>query len=63
MDVDQVLRVGIWLEGSFAGMQYFYTKNDQRRRILIPLLTLVLISREEKPTLEGHIFEITFEPT
>jgi len=62
MEADQTLRVGIMLQTPFSGKQYFYAKMSKDGRILIPLLTLMLISRDEKPALAGNIFEITLEP-
>jgi len=63
MEADQLLRVGVWLPQSYEGWQHFYAKMSKDGRILIPLLILVLIAREEKPALAGHIFDVTLEPT
>jgi hypothetical protein len=35
------------------------TKDD---RILVPMLTLALISRETKPSLAGQLFKVAIEP-
>ncbi len=62
IEPDQVLKVCIWLPGSFQGWQFFYAKMSKDGRILIPLITLEIIAQEKKPNLTGHIFEIKLEP-
>ncbi len=62
LEPDQVLRVGVYLSGSYEGWQYFFAKMSKDGRILIPLIILVLISREKKPNLVGNIFNVTLEP-
>jgi len=48
METDQTLRLGVMLQTPFSGKQHFYAKMSKDSRILIPLLTLMLILREEK---------------
>lgn len=62
MEADQVLKVGITLTDVLGSWQVFYAKMSKDGRILIPLLTLALVSREEKPALEGHVFDVSLEP-
>ena len=62
METEQVLKVGVWLPGSYEGWQFFYAKMDKKGRVLIPLVTLELISREKKPDLAGQIFDLRIEP-
>jgi len=62
MEADQVLRLHVKLEDTYVDEQLFYAKMSKDGRILIPLLTLALISREVKPALAGQIFDVTIDP-
>jgi hypothetical protein len=62
MERSQVLRVGVYGQGLWKGWQFFYARMDKQGRILIPKLTLAVMTREENPNLAGYAFEVTIEP-
>ena len=61
MEADQVLRVGIWISGSYEGWQFFYAKMRKDGRITVPKLMLSLFE-DEKTSLEGYALEVMLEP-
>ncbi len=63
MEQNEVLRVGVAPKGLFVGWQYFYAKMDKQGRILIPKLTLTIMTEKENPNLTGYIFDVSLEPT
>ncbi len=63
MEPEEVLRVGVYLPGSWEGWLFFHARMSKDGRILVPLIILSLISREPKPNLERRIFNVTIEPT
>jgi len=63
MEQTHVLRVGVSPKGLFVGWHYFYAKMDKQGRILIPKLTLAMLTDKETPRLSGYIFEVSLEPT
>ena len=63
MEQNQVVRVRVSSKHLWAGSKQFYAKMDKQGRILIPKLTLSMMSNRENPNLEGYIFDVTLEPT
>jgi hypothetical protein len=62
MEQNQVLKVQVSPKRFFRGPEHFYAKMDRQGRILVPKLTLALMSNKENPNLEGYIFSVTLEP-
>jgi len=63
MEQNQVLKVSISPKRLWGSHQYFYAKMDKQGRILIPKLTLAMMTNKEHPNLTGYIFEVWLEPT
>ena len=63
MEQNQVVKVRVSSKHLWAGSKHFYAKIDKQGRILIPKLTLSLMSNKENPNLENYIFDVTLEPT
>jgi len=40
----------------------FYAKIDKQGRILIPKLTIAMMTNKEHPNLTGYIFDVSVEP-
>ncbi|MGO8805410.1 MAG: hypothetical protein ACLQO7_02245 [Candidatus Bathyarchaeia archaeon] len=61
MEQNQMLRISVETEKTMLP-RYFYARMDKQGRILIPKLTLTLMTREEKPNIAGEILEVTVQP-
>ena len=61
MEHEQLLKVGVSILHTLV-FEYFYTRMDKQGRILIPKLTLIIMTREENPNIAGRILEVMVEP-
>jgi hypothetical protein len=62
IETNQVLRVNLNSINAYSGTQTFYAKMTKDGRILIPNLIIRLI-KEQRPNIQGFIFNVTLEPT
>jgi hypothetical protein len=61
MEADQVLKVNVKTEDSFAD-EWFLGRMTKDGRLAIPKLALRLLQEGEEGSLEGSVLEVTVEP-
>ncbi len=62
MEQTQLLKVSVSIKGTL-NFQNFYAKTDKQGRLTIPKLTLIIMTRQEKPNAAGQILDVKLEPT
>ncbi len=63
MEPSEVLKVTATPVGWLSTSQSFLAKMYKSGRIRIPDLAVALLKRDDEPTLEGYVFEVTLQPT
>ena len=62
LETDQILKVTVSVFGVWGTPESYLSRMGKDGRILIPKLMLTLL-KGDKPNLEGHVMEVTLEPT
>jgi bifunctional DNA-binding transcriptional regulator/antitoxin component of YhaV-PrlF toxin-antitoxin module len=62
LEPSEVLKVTVTIVGKLGFRESFIGKMLKDGRLVIPKLTMALLNRDE-PSLEGHVMEVTLEPT